>query len=42
MSSILEAVDKANEVIIELSQRETEIENQFEEDIKMIDNRYGQ
>lgn len=42
MSSILEAVDKANEVIIELSQRETEIENQFEEDMKMIDNRYGQ
>ena len=42
MSSILEAVDKANEVIIELSQRETEIENQFEEDIKTIDNRYAQ
>lgn len=42
MSSILEAVDKANEVIIELSQRETEIENQFEEDMKMIDNHYGQ
>lgn len=42
MSSILEAVDKANEVIIELSKRETEIENQFEEDMKVIDNRYGQ
>lgn len=37
MSSILQAVEKANEVIIELSQRETEIQKQFAEEMKAID-----